>query len=169
MALYSSRPCKQDKPIATAGWHLNVYDSAQLNAMAAKEKCAPVCIYKAKKERQFVAFRACWVIFRFSAAILPMGIYCLDALNQFSMCQAPPNWARMGQSLQNIGCFRHEGRRASYGSSLQASECWQHALNRWQHVAKLQHCQTMNVSVIIIVPRSMHQSWVNEKIILAQT
>lgn len=68
----------------------------------------------------FVPLRAPWVTLRLSPQTLPACIYRLDTLNQFSMCQALPNRAKMGLSIQNIGCFRHEGRVGRSAGSLQA-------------------------------------------------
>ena len=57
------------------------------------------------KEQPFVPLRAPWVTLRLSPQTLPARIYRLDTLNQFSMCQALPNRAKTGPSIQNIGCF----------------------------------------------------------------
>lgn len=70
-----------------------------------------------------------------------------DSLNQFSMCQAlqtEPSQAPASKTLA-VSEWRSGHCICRLPPGWQGS--WQRAPTRWQHVAKLQSCQTVNVSM----------------------
>lgn len=114
-----------------------------------------------RKDNSLLPLKAHWVTLTLSAATLPACIYCLDSLNQFSMCQALPNRAKMARTSKTLAVSAwRSGCHVCWLSPGQQG--WRCAWARWQHVAELQDCQTMNVSMTPTVPHQMHQSWVDE-------
>lgn len=67
------------------------------------------------------SLRACWVKLVLSTVTLSTQIFCSDSFNQFSMCEAPPNKAKMCPSIQNVVYFGIRVGGANPGSFLQAN------------------------------------------------
>lgn len=164
-ALYSSKHCKDKKKLwwymTNAGW---IYIIACQKKK--QKKVMTVILSQAheqwnRKDNSLLPLKAHWVTLTLSAATLPACIYCLDSLNQFSMCQALPNRAKMARTSKTLAVSAwRSGCHVCWLSPGQQG--WRCAWARWQHVAELQDCQTMNVSMTPTVPHQMHQSWVDE-------